>query len=131
MSHDEILTDYTNSPELNGKYLGTITKDFVKVADTLKEAAYQIKSRGFSPCPIFPIAKVDIPLGTLLIPKKELGLEWNYYASLLDEFVQRGLVDAQKQDDFIKTYKNPEEFCCLFVVDREFTNFVYVPYPED
>jgi hypothetical protein len=40
-------------------------------------------------------------------------------------------VGADKKDDFIATYKDPEEFCCLFVVDKEFTSFVFIPYPED
>ena len=31
--------DNFNDPELSGKYLGTITKDFVVVCDTLLEAA--------------------------------------------------------------------------------------------
>ncbi len=28
--------DYFNDPELNGKYLGTITKDFATASDTFK-----------------------------------------------------------------------------------------------
>lgn len=119
-----------NDPELNGKYLGTITQDFVKVSDTLKEASYQIRKAGFD-FPIFPIAKTDIPIGQLLIPKGPLELEWNYYASFLDEFVQRELVATDKVEDFKSNYKDPDEFCCLFVVDEEFTNFVYIPFPED
>jgi hypothetical protein len=47
-----------NDPELSGKYLGTISADFVKVADTLKEASYQIRKSGFA-FPIFPICKTD------------------------------------------------------------------------
>ena len=43
-----------NDPELNGKYLGTITSDFVRVADSLKEASYQIRKAGFD-FPIFAI----------------------------------------------------------------------------
>ena len=31
--------DYFNDPELNGKYLGTITKDFVVGSDTLLETS--------------------------------------------------------------------------------------------
>jgi hypothetical protein len=120
-----------NDPELNGKYLGTISQDFVKVADTIKEASYQVRKRGFSGHPIFPICKVEQPIGQLLIDQRQAELEWNYYLSYLDEFVQRGLVDEGKKDDFIKTYKDPDEFCCLFVVDKEFTNFVFIPYPED
>lgn len=118
-----------NDPELNGKYLGTITKDFVLVADTLKEASYQVRKRGFSEFPIFPISHTDIPLGQLLIGKTELATDFNYNITYLDEFLQRQLVEDE--DAFKQAYKNPDEFCCLFVVDQTFTNFLFVPYPED
>lgn len=120
-----------NDPELNGKYLGTITADFAAVSETLKEASYQIRKRDFSDFPIFPISKVSIPVGQLLIGQTELANRWNYYASYLDEFLQRKLIDPEKEEEFKKTYKDPDEFCCLFVVDEDFTNFLYIPYPED
>lgn len=120
-----------NDPELSGKYLGTISRDFVKVADTIKEASYQIRKRGFSEYPIFPICKEEQPIGQMLINQHMAELEWNYYASFLDEFIQRGLIDEAKKDGFITAYKDPDEFCCLFVVDKTFTNFVFIPYPED
>lgn len=118
-----------NDPELNGKYLGTITKDFVVVSETLKEASYQIRKRGFSDYPIFPIAKVEIPIGKTLIARGEMATNWHYNVTYLDEFLQRKLVTDE--DDFKKAYKDPDEFCCLFVVDNEFTNFVFIPYPEE
>lgn len=120
-----------NDPELNGKYLGTISRDFVKVADSIKEASYQIRKRKFSEYPVFPVCKTEQPIGQILFDLNSAELEWNYYASFLDEFVQRGLIDEDKQDTFKVNYKDPDEFCCLFVVDKEFTNFVYIPYPED
>jgi hypothetical protein len=119
-----------NDPELNGKYLGTISQDFVKVADTLKEASYQIRKAGFAH-PIFSISREDIPVGQLLLAKTEQGLDWNYYASFLDEFIQRELVAKDREEAFVEAYKDPDEFCCLFVVDKEFTSFVFIPYPED
>jgi hypothetical protein len=118
-----------NDPELNGKYLGTISRDFVKVADTIKEASYQVRKRGFSDFPIFPICQEQQPIGQLLINHSILHTEWDYYITYLDEFVQRGLVE--NPDEFKAAYKDPDEFCCLFVVDKEFTNFVFIPYPED
>lgn len=118
-----------NDPELNGKYLGTISKDFVKVADSIKEASYQIRKRGFSDFPIFPVCKTAQPIGQLLIDKDQLHTDWNYYATYLDEFLQRGLIE--EENDFKNAFKDPDEFCCLFVVDKEFTNFVFIPYPED
>ncbi|WP_210416889.1 hypothetical protein [Echinicola soli] len=120
-----------NDPELSGKYLGTITNDFVKVAETLKEASYQVRSRKFSDFPIFPVCKTGQPIGQLLIGNTDLKVDWNYYITYLDEFIQRKLVDQEAIEDFKGAYKNPDEYCCLFVVDQDFTNFVYIPYPND
>jgi hypothetical protein len=116
---------------IDGKYLGKISQDFITVADNLKEASYQIRQKGISTFPIFPISTVEIAIGKLLYGKYEFNNLWNYYASMAEEFVQRGLIDPNKFEDFEKTYKNPDEFCCLFVVDEEFVNFLFIPYPED
>jgi hypothetical protein len=123
--------DITNDPELNGKYLGTISQDFIKVADNIKEASYQIRKRGFSDFPIFIISETEIPIGQLLYKKEEVGTKWNYYVTYIDEFIERKIIEKDKIDVFKETYKNPEEFCCLFVIDSEFTRFVFIPYPED
>lgn len=121
-----------NDPELSGKYLGTITSDFIKVADVLKDASYQLRRRGLSDYPIFVISKSSVHVGQLLLGKAEVdNNNWNYNFSFLDEFIQRGLVAEDKVEDFKVAYKNPDEFCCLFVVDIEFTNFVFIPYPEE
>jgi hypothetical protein len=120
-----------NNPELNGKYLGTITEDFVAISETLKEASYAVRKQGFSEYPIFPICKTEQPIGQVLIGAGELNLTWNYFITYLDEFVQRKIIDEDKVEEFKKAYKNPDEFCCLFVIDTDMTSFVYVPYPED
>ena len=123
--------DLFNDPELDGKYLGTISKDFVIVSETLKEASYQVRDRGFSEYPIFPISKDDIPLGQLLISKREVATDWNYHITYIDEFLQLNIIEKEKVDEFKKVYKDPDEFCCLFVIDGEFTRFVFIPYPID
>ena len=120
-----------NSPELDGKYLGTISKDFVVVSETLREAAYQVRKRGFSDFPIFPISRTELPIGQLLIGKRELAINWNYNITYLDEFIQRKLIDEDKVEAFKESYRNPDEFCCLFVVDGAMTGFIFIPYPED
>ena len=124
----------SNDPELNGKYLGTITKDFAIVAQTLKDAAYQIKRQGFSDFPIFTACKMpDLPIGQLLLGKNDVAVDWYFNASYMEEFVTRGIIAEDKVSEFKQTFKDKdiEEFCCLFVVDGDFMNFIYIPYPEE
>ena len=118
-----------NDPELDPKYLGKISSDFVKVAEYMKEASYQIRKREFSDYPIFPASKEDLPIGQLLYEKGKLGNNWNYHASFLEEFMERQLIEDGEK--FISTYKDPDEFCCLFIVDQNFTSFIFIPFPED
>jgi hypothetical protein len=127
----EALSNAPNSPELDGKYLGQISTDFALVADLIKEAAYQIRKRGFSEYPVFAVSRQELPLGTLLLGKFEQDNAWNYYASFLDEFIQRGIVGENAVELFQESYRNADEYACLFVVDGDFTKFVFIPYPED
>lgn len=123
-----------NTPELNsqGKYLGTITKDFIKVYSVLQEASYQIRKRNFSQYPIFPVSKTKATVGQHIVgPQEKEFLEWNYSISFAEEFLQKELILADKYEEFKKNYKNADEFCCLFVIDDDFVNFVFIPYPVD
>lgn len=118
-----------NDPTLDPKYLGQISSDFVKVSEQLKEASYLIRKREFSKYPVFPVSKEDLPIGQLLYEAGKLENEWNYYASFMEEFTQRELIAEEAK--FIEAFKDPDEFCCLFIVDQQFTNFLFIPYPID
>lgn len=130
-SNENALMDDANSPELNQKLMGYISQDFIKVADQLKEASYQIRKRGFSEYPIFAVTNNEVDLGVLLIGSTELANHYTYKASYMQEFVDRKLIGEESALLFTENYKNPEEFCCLFALIGEFSGFVYVPYPED
>ncbi|OJV17054.1 MAG: hypothetical protein BGO21_27615 [Dyadobacter sp. 50-39] len=130
-SNENALMDDANSPDLNQKLMGNISEDFVKVADQLKEASYQIRKRGFSEYPIFAVTNNEVDLGVLLIDATELANRYVYKASYMQEFVERKLIGEESVLLFTENYKNPEEFCCLFALIGEFSGFVYVPYPED
>ena len=130
-SNENTLLDDANSPEVNRKLLGIISSDFVKVADHLKEAAYQIKKRGFSDTPLFVVSQTPTEIGTLLFQAGELQQEWNYKASFLEEFVARELIAENAVELFKENYRDPEEFCCIFLIHNDFAGFVYIPYPID
>ncbi|MFM1912527.1 MAG: hypothetical protein RIR51_365 [Bacteroidota bacterium] len=128
----QAMSNAPNSPELNGKYLGLISTDFLKVGSVIKNAAYQIKARGFSEFPVFVVSRKDLEIGSLLIGLNEIeGNTWYYRASFLEEFLQRQLVAEENKELFIQHYKDINEYACLFVIDGDFTNFLFIPFPED
>ncbi len=130
-SNENFLMDDANSPEVDKKLLGLVSQDFVRVCDQLKEASYQIRTRGFSANPIFIATKRATEIGILLIANGDAANELDYKASFMDEFVQRGLIAPEAVEMFKENYKNPDEYCCLFVIHADFAGFVYVPFPED
>lgn len=130
-SNENTLLDDANSYDVNKQLMGVISSDFVKVADTLKDASYQIRQRGFSDYPVFVASKREVPIGQLLINHEEMGNVWSYKASFVDEFIQRELIGEDSVDLWKENYKKPDEYCCLFVVQADFAGFVYIPYPED
>ncbi|GAB3891398.1 hypothetical protein GCM10028803_03170 [Larkinella knui] len=131
-SNENILLDDANSPDVNRKLMSAVSTDFVKVSDTLREASYVIRKRGFTENPIFVASRRAVDIGQLLLGPNELaGNAWTYRASLLDEFVQRKLVAEESVDLFRESYKNPDEYCCLFVIEGDFAGFIFIPFPED
>ena len=123
-----------NDPELQakGKFLGTITTDFARASDVLRDASDAIRDRAHSEHPIFVFSREPVTLGALLLSAADRLMEWHIFASSLEEFTQRGLIEVgQGEADFRAAYRAPDEYACLFVVDPAFMEFVFLPYPED
>ncbi len=130
-SNENSIMDDANSPELDKKLLGRVSEDFIKVADHLKEASYQIRSRKFSSFPIFVLATDAVSVGTVLFTNVDFKTLYHFSASFLEEFIERNLIGEESIELYKEHYKNPEEYCCLFVIENDFAGFVYLPYPED
>ncbi len=130
-SNENVLMDDANSPDVNKKILGIISSDFIKICETLKEASYQVRKRGFSDFPVFVVCRQIVEVGAELIPKNQFENIMYYNASFLDEFIQRNLIGEESIELFKENYKNAEEYCCLFVIEADFAGFVFLPYPED
>ena len=69
-----------------------------------------------------------VKLGELILDKNELNTDWSVHASMLEEFLERGIILTEKKERFIKQFKNPSDFMCVFVVVPEGANFVFYPY---
>jgi hypothetical protein len=108
--------------------LKSLKKDLDFYSDSMKEVAIEIMAEGLSAYPIFVAHQHEVKLGELILDHRELGTSWTIHASTLEEFVERGIIKDVLKDRFVRSYKKPEDFMCLFVMVPEGANFVYYPY---
>jgi hypothetical protein len=125
---DLVNPEGENAPEQKISPLKSLESDLKFYSESLKEISAEIMEEGLSQYPIFVAHQHEVKLGELILDKNELNTEWSVHASTLEEFEQRGIVQTDKKDLFIKKYKNPLKFMCLFVIVPEGANFVFFPY---
>jgi hypothetical protein len=110
--------------------LKSLERDLKIYKESIKEVAIEIMVEGISSYPIFIAHQHEVKLGEVILDKNDLNTDWSINASMLEEFIEAGVIKKELKDRFLKTYKKPEDFMCVFVVVPEGANFVYYPYPK-
>lgn len=108
----------------------SLEKDLSFYADSIKEVAVEIMVEGISAHPIFIAHQHQVNIGEIILNREELNTSWTIQASTLEEFIQKGIIHPDKKEHFLKSYKKPENYMCVFVIVPEGANFVYYPYPK-
>ncbi|MBK9256091.1 MAG: hypothetical protein IPM42_11425 [Saprospiraceae bacterium] len=94
----------------------------------LGQAADIIINENVSKYPIFVIHQQEVEMGIALVEGVERsGTRWSVNASTLEEFVTKGIVFEDKLNEFRETYKDPENFLCLFVLSELGAQFIFLP----
>lgn len=108
----------------------SLEKDLAFYAESIKEVAQEIIVEGLSKSPIFVAHQHQLALGELILDREELSTAWSIHASTLEEFIEKGLILPKKKEHFLKNYKDPQKYACVFVVVPEGANYVFFPYPQ-
>jgi len=130
MDIEELLPQEPESGKTEQKKspLVSLEKDLELYAESLKEVAIEIKVEGISANPIFIAHQHTVSIGEVILDRKELNTEWTIQVSTLEEFVEKGIINPEKKALFLKSYKKPEDYMCVFVIVPEGANFIYYPY---
>lgn len=130
MDIEELMPQQTDGGKKEQKKspLVSLEKDLDLYADAVKEVAIEIMLEGISANPIFIAHQHVVSIGEVILDRKELNTEWTIQASTFEEFVEKGIISAEKKALFLKSYKKPEDFMCVFVIVPEGANFIYYPY---
>lgn len=108
--------------------LKSLEADLKVYSDSIKEVAIEIMAEGISLYPIFVAHQHEVKLGEMILDKDELNTNWTIQASTLEEFVEKGIIHPDKKEKFVKQFKEPGDFMCLFVIVPEGANFIFFPY---
>jgi hypothetical protein len=129
MDPEELLNENPGEAQKESP-LKSLEADLKIYAESMKEVAIEIMVEGISLYPIFIAHQHEVKLGEVILDRIELNTTWTINASTLEEFVEIGIIKKQLQDKFLKTYKKPEDYMCIFVVTPEGANFVFYPYKK-
>lgn len=108
--------------------LVSLEKDLELYAESIKEIALEIIAEGISAHPVFVAHQHTVSIGELILNKDELNTNWTIQASTVEEFVEKGIIKPERKEEFLKYYKKPQDFMCVFVIVPEGANFIYYPY---
>src|ERR1700760_4899934 len=130
MEPEELLNDKEGEAKKESP-LKSLEADLKIYAESMREVAIEIMVEGISLYPIFIAHQHEVKLGEVILDRVELNTTWTINASTLEEFIEAGVIKAQLKDRFLKTYKKPEDFMCVFAIVPEGANFIFFPYSKD
>jgi len=105
-----------------------LKRDLEFYKEAIQTVALEIIENDVSKYPVFIAHKSPVDLGRKILDAEELEAKWDISASLLEEFVAKGLILEDKISDFTKAFKSPKTHMCVFMASEQTGSFVFFPY---
>lgn len=107
------------------KYV-TLYNDVELLREHLATISNGITQQEVSKYPIFIAYQNEVALGKSIFTKEKNLTNWNISVSILEDLVNKKIVELAKIDHFRKVYKNPEKFFCFLVIDDKDFQFIFI-----
>lgn len=117
--------------EANEVVFDSIRNDLAVVGLTLKELAGRVIDEEISSYPLFIASQEFIDLGKPIFDRDVVQVNWFYNVSFLEDFLKKGLIKPEKVSSFKRTWGDPTEKACVFVITEEGGQFIFVPFDPD
>jgi hypothetical protein len=118
-----------DSPSLPPQW-ADLQKDLTYYATYLQGISHEVLDSGTSKYPVFvAYANGQPDLGRPLLDHRQLDTRWSIRVSVMEEFVRKSILSREQFQAFKQSWKDPNDFICVFVADPQQAAFVYFPYP--
>lgn len=120
------------SLKFDEEILASLHNDLNVCRNYIRQVAQGMIKGSVSKYPIFVAMRneADIDLGLPIINREEMDLTWAVNASHLEDFVNSKIIHQDKVADFMKNYKDPSEFMCVFIAEEGMMSFIFMPYEK-
>ena len=69
-------------------------------------------------------------IGELLFDAGEYKVPYSIHVSMLEDFIEAGIIPEEKSNIFKIAYGDPKQFMCIFFVGAETARFVFYPFAK-
>jgi len=108
--------------------LESLQNDMAVIGPFLKEVSDRIISEGISEYPIFIASQEIIQLGKPVLDREEFQVNWFYTVSILEDFINKKLLNLSTQHEFLKRWDDPTQKACIFIVLPNEASFIFLPF---
>jgi hypothetical protein len=108
--------------------LESLQNDLEQVGPTLQKLAQMVISEEISEYPIFVAAHQMVEIGKPVFDLDDVQVNWFFSISTMEEILQKGILKSENLNRFRRTYSDPAEKACIFVITEELAQIVFVPY---
>jgi hypothetical protein len=111
--------------------LHSLRNDLILVGSYMRDFSAHVLNEGVSKYPMYIAYQSDeLPLGRPFFDRERHHLNWNFNASVLEEFVKHEIVSRDRLDSFRETFGDPTERACIFVCLPDQQGFIFFPFGE-
>lgn len=111
--------------------LDSIRNDMAIVGKSLHTLAQRVIEEEISDYPVFVASQEYVDIGKPIFDRDVIHVNWFFNVSFLEDFVKKGLIQAEKVNQFKRTYGDASQKACVFVITEDTGQFVFVPYDPD
>lgn len=112
------------SNQLKQRFLEQELKTYI---EPLSKAADTVINESVSNYPIFVAHQSSTDIGIPIIDREKVAGNWSINLSSLEEFATKGLIVADKLDDFKALYQSNTKQLCFFVLSELGATFNFLP----
>jgi hypothetical protein len=108
-----------------------LERDLGYYASYLQGIAHEVLDSGTSRYPVFVAYEGQpVEIGRPLLDHRQLDTRWSVRASVMEEFIHKGILSREQFLVFKQSWKDPNDYMCVFVATLSQPSFVYLQYPR-